>query len=151
MSTFNRAHWIASWLCQSSFQIIWCFVVALGECSVLCEGNSGTSGNHFLYWKEMFAAYLNFAASTTVSSLRQSRLKLEENDSASNSMLMLSLYSDRLQTRWPGFDYRDKRFCLLHGVQTSPEAHPASNPMGRCGSFLRGTEAGVRYWKLTSI
>jgi hypothetical protein len=46
---------------------------------------------------------------------------------------------------------REKNFDLLHSVQTSPGAHPASYPMRTGAIFFVGKAAGEWSWPLASI
>jgi hypothetical protein len=46
---------------------------------------------------------------------------------------------------------RGKRFSLIHSIQTSSGAHPASYPMGTGVSFPAGKAGGPWGWPLTSI
>jgi hypothetical protein len=56
--------------------------------------------------------------------------------SQTNVVIQFSRYSDGLRAGRPGFDSRQGQdLSLLHSVQTGPEAHPASYPMGTGGSF----------------
>jgi hypothetical protein len=45
---------------------------------------------------------------------------------------------------------RDKKFSLLHSVQTGSGAHLASHPVGTGGSLPWGKAAGAWNWSLTS-
>jgi hypothetical protein len=55
------------------------------------------------------------------------------------------------QDGWGLIPSRGKRFSLLHSIQTSSGAHPASYPVGTRGSFSSRKVAGAWSWPLTSI
>jgi hypothetical protein len=61
----------------------------------------------------------------------------------------LSRYSDGLQDRRPGFDFRQgQNIYLFHNVQAGSGTHPASNPIGNGDCFPGG---GGRSCPLASI
>jgi hypothetical protein len=57
---------------------------------------------------------------------------------------------DRLHG-WGSVPSRDKRFSLLHSVQTGSGAHPASYPTGTGALSPGDRAAGTWRWSLTSI